>query len=67
MTFLEKKFHKFDEQSKSDSAKQLENLIISDDDEVESLAMPNGEANDHGIGHNIPEIPKITNLQGSYS
>ncbi len=58
VTFFEKKFHQFDEQSKSDSAKQLENFITSDDDdEVERLAVPNGEVNDHGVDHNVPEIP----------
>ena len=56
VTFFEKNFHQFE--SKLDSAKQLDDLIISDDDEeVERLPAPDREVNDHGINHNVPEIP----------
>ena len=57
VTFFEKKFYQLDEQLRSNSAKQLENLVIKDDDEkVQTSAVPGGEVNDHGIGQNVPEI-----------
>ena len=58
VTFFEKKFYQFDKQLRSNNAKQLENLVIKENDEkMETSVAPGDEVNDHGIDQDIPDIP----------